>query len=400
MTAAQIMLLAITIIILILIVSKLAYRVLAKKVGDCAVEWVDGYLQIEDVQYKNDREAFIKFALPVKNPGKQQCILVDLWGRIHPEGDKYCSVDNNVYVYWDNNRRRDRYWEAVLIKPGDTLVVRGELTLMSEDAPVREVIGSFRHVKIDLYYKYYCRNLINYKRKIITIESVDVSGAAVETAKAPEFVTIDKGQDALPVKTPLLGSNDDVYSVFETYARPHVKEGDIFAICESALAIMEGRSYYVEDVNPGFLATHLNKFFKMDSSLSSPYSLEMGIREVGAFRILFSVFMGMLGKLVGRSGDFYAHAGRAVATIDDCTGTLPPFDKYIVMGPQNPKKSAEEFKKRTGIDMAVVDVNDLGKVDVLGLSDPSTKQRVIDALKTNPQGNANEQTPIALIRKK
>jgi hypothetical protein len=399
MTIAEIILLTAAIIVVLLLVSKLAYRALAARVGDCAVEWVDGLMQIEDVQYKSDREANIKFALPIKNPGKQQCIIVDLWGRIHPEGDKYCSVDNDIYVYWDNNKRRDRYWEAVLVKPGDTLIVRGKLALLSEDTPVKEAIASFRHIKIDLYYKYYCRNLINNERKIITIEAVDLAGITPDLGKIAEYVTIDKGQDALPVKTPLLTPNDNVYDVFEIFAKPHVKEGDIFAVCESALAIMEGRAYYVEDVKPGFLATHLNKLFKMDSSLSSPYSLEMGIREVGAFRIIFSTLMGMLGKLVGRSGDFYAHAGRAVATIDDCTGTLPPFDKYIVMGPKNPKKSAEEFKKRTGVDLAVVDVNDLGKVDVLGLSDPSTKQRVIDALKSNPQGNANEQTPIALIRK-
>ena len=98
-------------------------------------------------------------------------------------------------------------------------------------------------------------------------------------------------------------------------------------------------------------------------------------------------------------GMFYYFAGRAVATIDDCTGTLPPFDKYVVMGPENPKKLAVEFHKKTGVKLGVVDVNDLGRVDVLALYDPKDRELIIEYLKTNPQGNANEQTPIALIRK-
>ncbi len=249
---------------------------------------------------------------------------------------------------------------------------------------------------MDLYHKFYCRSLMEYQRKVITFDLGRVMEPGSPVDEIP--VTRDDGKDVLPIRTPLLVPGDDLYSVFEKYAKPHVKENDVLAVCESALATMEGRTHYCEDIKPGFLATRLNRFFKMDSSLSSPYSLEMAIREVGAAKILFCMAMGALGKLVGRAGDFYLYAGRAVATIDDCTGTLPPFDKYVVMGPKNPRATAREFLEKTGVKLAVVDVNDLGRVDVLALSDPGDHQRVVDGLKTNPQGNANEQTPIALIR--
>jgi hypothetical protein len=396
MSAERIILIIIACGVALWIITWLLYRLISGMVGDCAIEWVDGSYKVEEPQYVNEKQAVVEFSIPINSTGKQQCLIIDMFGRIHPEGDKYCRIDNKVYVYPGKNRRRDGYWEATLIKPGKTLLLKGEITLTSNEKPITESLNDLKYLEVDLLYKYYCRNPMEYRRKILRISLPDAPGEKSSPTK--EYDTIDNGGKTLPIRTPLLCPGDNLYDVFEKYASKHAKQGDILAICESALAIMEGRAYYVEDIKLGFLARTINKLFKMDSSLSSPYSLEMGIREVGAAKIIFSIIAGAAGRIIGRAGDFYLLAGRAVATIDDCTGTLPPFDKYVVMGPKSPQKSADEFKKRTGFDMAVVDVNDLGKVDVLGVSDPTLKERIVEALKTNPQGNDNQQTPIALIR--
>ncbi|MFP4498990.1 MAG: coenzyme F420-0:L-glutamate ligase [Vulcanimicrobiota bacterium] len=368
--------------------------------GDCEIEWVDGYLKVEDPVVKDSDRLEIDFAIPVKSAGKQQCILLDIFGRLQPEGDKFNFLSNQVYIFPGANARRDRYFEATLIKPNDTLIIKGQINFTNQDGAIVENLSKLKYMNLELHYKYYCRNLIKYARKTIKIDFSKLKGMDTGADHTLEYITTDEGQEVLPIRTPLLGPNNSLEEIFEKYARTHIKEGDIFAICESALAIMEGRVYYVEDIKPGFLALHINKLFKMDSSLSSPYSLQKAIEEVGALKIITSVIMGGLGRLIGRRGDFYAFAGRAVATIDDCTGTLPPFDKYVVMGPRHPQKTADEFKEKYGIDLAVVDVNDLGKVDVLGLSDSNLKQKVIEALKPNPQGNADQQTPVAVIRYK
>lgn len=381
------------------------YYCIKKKTGDCELEWQDNELTINEDNGDNvkdtcNQEYKIKFFLPVKSIGKQQCILVDMTGRIHPEGERYNHLNSRVYVYPSQNRRNDGYWEAVLIKPGDTLTVIGEITLSGDSAfhiSVKEALKKLGYLKIDLYYKYYCRNLIEYSRKTIRLNLAEIMEVEKDTDICYGQIP-DDGQNVIPIKTRLLLPGDNLDFVFDKYVKPFVKEGDVLAVCESALAIMEGRAYYCEDIKPGFFALRLNKLFKMDSSLSSPYSMEMAIREAGILKIIFSVIMGALGRLLGRAGDFYLFAGRAVATIDDCTGTLPPFDKYVVMGPKDPKTTALNFFEKTGTKLAVVDVNDLGKVDVLALTDPSDKDKVVEALKTNPQGNANEQTPIALIR--
>ena len=161
---------------------------------------------------------------------------------------------------------------------------------------------------------------------------------------------------------------------------------------------MQGRVAYCEDIQPRYLARRLNLVFDMNSSLSSVYSLEMAFREVGTWKILYGMFRGLIGKIIGRPGEFYRVTGRIVAAIDDCTGTLPPFDKHVVLAPAYPQKVCQEIKEATGFDVTIVDANDLGKVDVLAITDPNHKSEIVEALKPNPQGNAGEMTPLVVIR--
>jgi hypothetical protein len=50
--------------------------------------------------------------------------------------------------------------------------------------------------------------------------------------------------------------------------------------------------------------------------------------------------------------------------------------------------------------VAIVDANDLGEVSVLATSPGVEEELVEQALRKNPAGNAAEQTPIVLIRKR
>jgi hypothetical protein len=109
--------------------------------------------------------------------------------------------------------------------------------------------------------------------------------------------------------------------------------------------------------------------------------------------------MGILGKLIGRNGVFYEMAGEQAALIDDVTGTMPPFDKYLVYGPANPSGVAEEIKQRLGcFGAAVADVNDLKRAAVLGVSAGLEPSRLSKILIDNPFGNASQQTPIVIIK--
>jgi hypothetical protein len=95
---------------------------------------------------------------------------------------------------------------------------------------------------------------------------------------------------------------------------------------------------------------------------------------------------------------FYRLAGYQANLIDDVTGTIPPYDKFIVMGPNQPLQLCEQIKQETGLDAAVVDVNDLRRVKILAASAGVDQDFLAEALISNPAGNGNEQTPVVLIR--
>ncbi|MDD5206535.1 MAG: coenzyme F420-0:L-glutamate ligase, partial [Desulfobacterales bacterium] len=296
------------------------------------------------------------------------------------------------------------YWQAFILKEKKTLDVRVRVSLESYGKPLTEYLGNLEKLRVDLYYKYYGRALLANRRQVVEIPLGDLCSEGKYPPPPPvaAMVQKEKRQDsrAITIKTHLLRAGDDLAEVIRRYSGGELRLGDIVAVAESVVAIVQGRAFYVEDIHPSILARKFSRLFDKDSSLSSPYALEMAIREVGTARIILAFLLGGLGKIFGRKGDFYRLAGRAVATIDDCTGTIPPFDKYVVLGPAGGQDVVRKLKESLGVDAAIVDANDLGKVDILASTAPEKASLLTEVLAKNPQGNAEEQTPIVIVREK
>ena len=69
-----------------------------------------------------------------------------------------------------------------------------------------------------------------------------------------------------------------------------------------------------------------------------------------------------------------------------------------VLGPENPQEVVEKIQQATGLSAAIVDVNDLKAVKILAATSNVSHSLLEEALRTNPAGNADEQTPVVLIR--
>ena len=122
------------------------------------------------------------------------------------------------------------------------------------------------------------------------------------------------------------------------------------------------------------------------------------INLVGPYRVLAAWIVGGVLKLFGLKGFFYIFAGNQARLIDDLTGTMPPYDKSIVLGPYKPDQFCIEASKKTGLIVSVVDVNDLGKVKVVATSHQNSVSFLKKSLKSNPAGNSDEKTPLLLLR--
>lgn len=205
-----------------------------------------------------------------------------------------------------------------------------------------------------------------------------------------------------PIKTHVIVKGESIPEVAEKYAKEHLQEGDILFISEKCVACAQSRAIPMSEIKPRRLAKILVKFVYKSPygiGLGIPETMEMALRECGTMRILFAAACSAVGKLLGKRGWFYKIAGYKAESIDGpCSYTLPPYNQYVVLGPENPDKVAREVAEKIGAKCAIVDVNDLNS-QILGVSSADMdKEYIARILKDNPLGQSAQQTPMGIIR--
>ncbi|MCG0277470.1 MAG: N-acetylmuramoyl-L-alanine amidase [Thermanaeromonas sp.] len=203
----------------------------------------------------------------------------------------------------------------------------------------------------------------------------------------------------IPIRTHIITEKDNIVEVARRYTEGIVGPGDVIALAESVVAISQGRAILPENVKPGWLARFLCRFPEKSGSLATPAAMQLAIQEAGWLRILAGCLAAAIGRLLHRKGYFYIVAGRELALIDDVAGTMYPYDRHIVLGPREPQKVVEEIKKATRAEAVIADVNDLGCVDILAVTKGTALRAVQEALRDNPFGNEDEQTPIVVLKR-
>ncbi|WP_127474992.1 coenzyme F420-0:L-glutamate ligase [Microbacterium sulfonylureivorans] len=208
----------------------------------------------------------------------------------------------------------------------------------------------------------------------------------------------------IPIRTRVVMPGDDLDAFVREYAEEIVRNGDLLFVTEKIVAITQGRSYLVEDIKPRRLALFLSKYVTRTPygiGLGMPETMEMALRECGTIRILFASAVAAVTKAFGRKGDFYRIAGDKARAIDGPTsGTIPPYNKAVVLGPERPREVAEHLKALLGgvPEVAVVDINDLGG-NILGSTlDKAGEKRLVAILKDNPLGQGHQSTPLGVVR--
>jgi len=206
----------------------------------------------------------------------------------------------------------------------------------------------------------------------------------------------------IPLKTHVVMRDDNLQEVVKKYASDSLEDGDILFVSEKIVAITQGRAIPLKDIHPRplakFLSGHVTKT-PAGIGLGMPETMEMALRECGVPRILYAAAASAVTKVFGRKGVFYEIAGYRAQAIDGPTpNTLPPYNQYVVLGPDRPDEVAKELAQLLNCKVAVVDINDIDGV-ILGVSESGMNRAAIKSiLKDNPLGQDHEQTPMGIIR--
>ncbi len=211
----------------------------------------------------------------------------------------------------------------------------------------------------------------------------------------------------LPIKTSVVGRDDDLAEVCREYVAAHVKPGDTVAMAENAVSAAQGRSYQIDDIHPTWLARKLGAAVTKTPhgiGLGTPQTMQLAIDQVGAPRIVLAAAAGAAGRLVRKRGVFYLVAGREVEAIDGpAYNRLPPHNTAASLGPADPDGVAASLSAALSeaaggtVHAAVIDASDLA-VTVLGASAGADRELVGYLMRDNPLGQGTEQTPVCVLR--
>ena len=286
----------------------------------------------------------------------------------------------------DVEPRPDGYWPVSILKPRQPMAARLSLVLTGDG------LSSLQALWLEIDWLAYgpFGHLQQRHGLVVPI--------ARPTAHPQPAWRQGSGYQVLPLATHLLGWLDDPLQVLRRYAEPHLQPGDVVALAETPLAVMQGRYRLGTTVEPSCLARQLCRVFHPHSSLATACGLQALIDLAGPARVLCAWLGGVLLRLLDIRGGFYRLAGEQARLIDDLTGTIPPYDRTIVLGPEGSRATATRLARAMGHPVVVVDVNDLGRVKIVAASGGVDPALVHQALAANPAGNANEGTPLVIIR--
>ena len=303
---------------------------------------------------------------------------------------KKLNYEERIYIYTETSKKNiNNYWPTTIIKANSELLIQVILKFKNNDLK-----NKIKYIWLKVFWENYGHFGITKKQDGLLVNLNRHNQNKKELTQIP----LKKNYMAIAVKTDLLGSFDNPIETVVNYCKEVTKKNDILTIGETPLAIMQGRYIAPQNLEYNFFSKILCYFFHPTSSLATACGMQLLIDKIGVTRITFSLIMGFLFKCIGVKGIFYRLTGFESSLIDDISGTVIPYDKSIVMGPIMTKLFCDKLSKQLEVEVAVVDVNDLGGVKILASSNKSVNNILKDILKVNPAGNSDEKTPIVLIR--
>ena len=205
--------------------------------------------------------------------------------------------------------------------------------------------------------------------------------------------------EIVPITTRILTPKDDIVDAIEHYTRDIITADDVVTVAESVVAITQGNIVRPDEMHISELSKLCCLFIPDYGSLATPHGMQALMDREGEWRVAGALVAGFLGKVIGIRGLFYKWGGRQAALIDDVTGTMPPFDKCVVYGPEKPEEVVANLKARMNCFGAMIaDVNDLKRSRIVAATPEMDAQLASDLLIDNPFGNASQKRPICVLK--
>jgi hypothetical protein len=212
----------------------------------------------------------------------------------------------------------------------------------------------------------------------------------------------------LPIKTPLLTEKTDLLETVRKYAGPYLKPDDLLFVSEKVVCVTQGRVINMNDIKPTKLARFLarkvhNNYGTKDFKgfgHGTPMAMQLFIEEAGVLRVFFAAAVAAVTRPLGIKGAFYLICGKMAKSVDcPMSFSILEYAHYAKLAPKDPDEVARRLKAEFGNETVILDANYIGAFS-LGKSTRRLSEKFIGKIfRDNPLGQADEMTPICIVRK-
>ena len=353
---------------------------------------IDSPLKIKPVKFKkitfDSKQKYVAF-IEIKNVHKKMEVMIPSL-QVNPQligisKNDLISIYTKIKPHHpDEEEQKYDYWSAYILKSKKSTFIEVEVTYEITETAMPQM----KCLWLDIEWVNY--GPFGFFKRF--------DGFVLPNNSNIEKIRTTNYNLVVPIKTHILGNLDDPITILKSYIPKDYLPTDIITIGESPLAIMQGNYIDFKNIKVGPVARLLCKGFHSTSSLATACGMQTLINISGPSRVIISWLFGGIFKTFNVKGIFYRLAGEQARLIDDITGTTPPYDKSIVLGPKDTQSFCRKASKELKVNVAVVDVNDLGRVKILSTNNINNSDLIKRALISNPAGNANQHTPLVLIR--
>ena len=145
-------------------------------------------------------------------------------------------------------------------------------------------------------------------------------------------------------------AGDDIVADSSRTRSPESRgRGDVVAVSETAVAIAQGRAIARGTIRARASSpTRCRAAPARSRPSTSPNRCNWSSTRSARGACLVRARLHVVGPRVGRRGVFYELLGEAIAAIDGYTGTLPPYERAIVLGPEDPDRRRRRDRAALG----------------------------------------------------
>ncbi len=207
------------------------------------------------------------------------------------------------------------------------------------------------------------------------------------------------------IHTHFVQIGESYLEILKKYVLPLYEPGDIVSCSEKIIALCQKRIVRREDIKIGFWARLLSRFASHPSTgvgVGETIKMQYAINKAGLLKVLYASIASAITKIFGKKGVFYEIVGQEVSGLDGFYDHV--WKEYGDIGiemPADPTGVCNEVYDKLGIQMMLVDANDLGQ-ELLGHSDAIelSDSELIGLIRDNPAGQGRQCTPLILIRER